>query len=158
MANPPRNLRAVIRASIIATSLLLFTGCGPSERNTGLEKQTAISSPLTFDEGVALAKVMVEANRDKGWSWAMVSDTGSMEPVLNSSTVVVLMPSDGADVQVRDVVTYVRGSAEIIHEVAAANATHFIPDGVANERNDGWVPRSAITRVAVSTIYTRGRQ
>jgi hypothetical protein len=139
-------------ATVVVASLLL--GCGPSERNTGIEKGTAPTSPLTFAEAEQLASI---AALSVGGTWSRIATTGSMEPVLNSNSVVIYRPYDGR-LAVGNVVVFYRDAdaPRVIHKVAALDATHFVGDGVSNSRYDGWQPRANIIEVMVGVIYAGG--
>jgi hypothetical protein len=139
---------------IIALWVLFVTGCGPSERNTGTEKGTAPTSPLTFDEAENIAKF---AALMVGGTWSHIQPTGSMEPLINSRSVVVYRPYDG-NLASGMIVAFDRdrNGTLTLHTVTHVRGDHFIATGIANDRSDGWQPRSAIQHVLVGIIYAGG--
>jgi hypothetical protein len=139
-------------ATVVVASLLL--GCGPSERNTGHEKGTAPTSPLTFAEAENIAKF---AALMVGGTWSRIQPTGSMEPLINSRSVVVYRSYDGT-LAPGMIVAFDRdhNGTLTLHAVTHVRGDHFIATGIANDRSDGWQPRSAIRHVLVGIIYAGG--
>jgi hypothetical protein len=139
-------------ATVVAASL--FLGCNDtkaSSRNTGKEKRTSPHSDLSVKEaeGVALlGAVMVNG------FWGPISDTGSMEPLLGSNALTVFKPYTGT-LEKGMIVSYKHPlfNQNILHKVVAVNATHFIPQGIANPHSDGWQPRSSIEGVLIAIVY-----
>lgn len=130
-------------------------GCGPSERNTGVEKgDRAPKSSLTYEEGLQHASVAALYN---GWLYGRISNTGSMEPQLDSGCIGLYEECDGSDIKVGQVVVFVREDKHVLHKVLEVNNYAFIAGGVANSTNDGWIPRNSVVRRLVGVIYTEGQ-
>lgn len=136
---------------------ILIAGCGGgSERNTGLEKGDAPKGPFTYAEAQTHARSWAMAIPSGQYSAVM--PTGSMEPLIDSSVIPIYVKSDGSDIANGMIVVYLRSDGvRVLHKVAALNDTHFIPDGIANSRYDGWVERSAVRHIVAGMIYTRGQ-
>lgn len=155
-----RQIGTVLAIAVALGIVLFFAGCGPSERNTGTEQGSAPISPLTRAEAWQAAQASAAAIGPHAYVLG-ISDTGSMEPLINSYSYVVLVPSDGSDLHPGEVVLYYHSAEHprTLHKASSAiNATHFIPDGIANSRYDGWQPRANIRAKLVSTVYFGGRQ
>lgn len=147
---------AVVCALVgVLALLLLLVGCGPKS-NTGTEQGLAPRSPITYEQGRAYAAALAGIT---GGSYSMISPTGSMEPILDSSSLVVFVPAADFEIKPGMVVSYTReGKNTVTHKVLAVTDTHFIPAGVANMRNDGRIELSRIERIMIAPIYTEGRQ
>ena len=131
--------------------LLLVTGCGPVVRNTGVEKGAAPTSNLTRDQAIGAAHVMCVL--DPSLQWSEVQPTGSMEPLINSHSIIVWEPSDGSDLRLHQIVIFRSGADYVLHRVVALNATHVTTDGVSNRTSDGWQPRDSVVGRLVAVIY-----
>jgi hypothetical protein len=135
--------------------LLLFSGCGGQKSNTGVEQGIAPKSPLSYEDAVVKARTVAVITGSK---YGEIAPTGSMEPILDSSSIPIYIDSDGSNITEGMVVVYSReGEPSVLHQVLAVTDTHFIPAGVANMRNDGRIERSRIKRILVGVIYTSGR-
>ena len=148
-------LRACWVCLIITTGLLwliVATGCGKSQRNTGKEKGVAPTSNLTRSEAISAAQFMCILLPRLQWS--EVQRTGSMEPLINSYSIIVWEPSDGSDLALNQLVLFLSAGERVLHKVVALNATHLITDGGSNSRSDGWKPRDLVLGRLVSVIYT----
>lgn len=136
----------------IALALLLLglSGCG------GLVSKAPLG-PIGKDQAYLYAVGLAGLMEGQA---TFIAATGSMVPVMDENSVVVYMPSDGSNVRAGDVVLYTHPVMDIniIHRVAYVTGTHFIPDGIANKRNDGFIPRTAIYGRMVAIIYSDGQQ
>ena len=149
-------MRRTLATIVSAALILAAAGCGKSERNTGLEQGRAPVGPVSYADGKVIASYL--ARSLNGGTYGSVSNTGSMEPLIDSSVIPIYLPADGSQLRVGQVVVYTSQSGrQILHRVADLNSTHFIPEGIANARFDGWVPRSAVNRVVLGMIYTEGQ-
>lgn len=146
---------AVVCALVgVLALLMLLVGCGPRS-NTGEEQGLAPRSPITYEQGRAFAFSLASMT---GGRYSMIAPTGSMEPILDSSSLVVFVPAGGVEIKAGMVVSYSRqGQNNVLHRVLAVTDTHFIPAGVANMRNDGRIEKDRIERIMVGVIYTEGR-
>ena len=148
----PQAMRAATWAVVFLATVViasLFLGC----------KNHTVSAPTgPISKNQAYIYAMGLAGMTQG-QVVLVSDTGSMKPLLDENAVVVYLPSDGSLIRRNDVVLYIHPTMgiPIIHRVAYVNATHFIPEGIANSRNDGFIPRAAIYGRMVGVVYSDGQ-
>ena len=134
--------------------LLAFSGCGPKS-NTGVEQGIAPKSNLSYEDGLTQARTMAIL---LGGKYSTIAPTGSMEPILDSSSIPIFVNSDGSDIKEGMVVTYTRDdNKSILHTVLKVTDTHFIAAGNNNLRNDGRIERSRVDKILVGVIYTSGR-
>lgn len=134
--------------------LLLFSGCGQPS-NTGVEQGLAPRSPLSYEDALVKARTVAVITGSK---YGSIAPTGSMEPILDSSSIPIYIDSDGSNITEGMAVVYSReGQPSVLHRVLKVTDTHFIPAGVANMRNDGRIERSRVERILVGVIYTSGR-
>lgn len=90
-----------------------------------------------------------------GGRYGTIMPTGSMEPILDSSSIPLFVRSDGSNIAPGMIVSYSReGKNNVLHRVLAVTDTHFIPAGVANIRNDGRIEKSRVERILIGVIYT----
>jgi len=134
---------------LIALLSLALAGCGPVIRNTGKETGEAPTSTLPRSDAEEYAKAICKGN--PALAWSRVAPTGSMEPLLNSYAIIITEPTDGSDLKVGQIIVFF---PNILHRVAMLNDTHFITDGVSNQRYDGWIERGMAHRRLVAIFYT----
>jgi signal peptidase I len=140
---------------ILLALLLLLSGCGPSQRNTGVEKGTAPTSSVTVPVGMYAAKRIAELSQR--FFVLSIAPTGSMEPLINSKSIVVLESlSNPTDIQLGQILTFSSDEHPyIMHRAIEFNGTAVLMDGVANFRGDGWVPIERINGRVVAIVYTQ---
>jgi hypothetical protein len=138
---------------IVALWVLFVTGCDPVNRNTGVEKKLAPTSNLTREQAANAAAFIALSH---GSTYSAIAPTGSMEPIVDSRSFVVMAPHKGK-LRVGMVVGFYRDPAapRVLHRVVKVNATHFIPDGITNQHSDGWIPRENIYGELIAVIYAR---
>lgn len=142
----------MITALVIAGVLLAF-GCGP-EKPQG-ERGTAPTSATGYDVALSAAHTLA-AHLGPHYFVLTIAPTGSMEPLINSRSIVIMERTDGSDIRPGQIVSFYHSPElpNVFHQVSSAiNETAFIPNGVANSRYDGWQPRSAIKGRLVATLY-----
>jgi signal peptidase I len=142
-----------MRTVLAVLAALTLAGCGPSDRNTGVEKKKAPTSSVKYDD--ALQNALLISLLSEGSYASRIAPTGSMEPWIDSRSVVVIEPTDGKDVRIGQIVVWqVEDSPKILHRVVDANQTHVLTSGVANAQSDGWVPREKVTGRLYAIFYS----
>lgn len=137
--------------------LLVFSllGCGPSKTNTGVEKGLAPKSHVSYEDGLSVARTFALI---VGGKVSKIAPTGSMEPIVDSSSIAVFMSSEGVEIKPGMVVSYTReGKNNVMHRVLAVSGDEFIPAGITNSRNDGRIKLDRIEKVLIGVIYTAGQ-
>lgn len=75
-----------------------------------------------------------------------------MRPALDERSVVLFEPYAGQPLRVGDIVEWSRGNLRILHRVIEVRPNGVVTKGDANDRDDGLVPWSRITRRYVGHI------
>lgn len=143
---------ACLFIALVCLWVVFSTGCSSVIRNTGVEKGVAPTSNLSRSESADLAQLIALLNNG---SYSAIAPTGSLEPIVNSHSFVVMVPHQG-NLRVGMVVGF-RHSDEfphVLHRVAMVNDTHFIPDGITNRHYDGWIPRENIYGELIAVVYS----
>jgi hypothetical protein len=131
--------------------LVANSGCGPVVRNTGIEKKLAPTSNFSREQAANTAAFIALTN---GGTYSAIAPTGSMEPIVDSRSFVVMAPHKG-NLRVGMVVGFYRDPAapRVLHRVVKVNDTHFIPNGITNQNSDGWIPRENIYGELIAIVY-----
>ena len=132
--------------------LVANTGCA-TQPYRGVEKGVAPTSSVSREQTKKMARTLV-------WGFpnlylSEIAPTGSMEPQINSYTIVLMERTDGSDVLPNQIVSYTQDEYFILHKVLAVTPTHFQPAGIHNFRTDGWIPRDRIVGRLVAPFYTK---
>ncbi|MCW5548876.1 MAG: hypothetical protein KIT44_07920 [Opitutaceae bacterium] len=144
---------AAFFVALVCVWLVFISGCKPVVRNTGTEKGLAPVSNLTREQAESTARLIALMHNG---TVRTITPTGSMEPIVDSRSFIVLAPHKG-DLRVGMVVSYYHSVKypSVLHKVVKLNDTHFTPDGITNRRSDGWIPRENITGELIAVIYAR---
>lgn len=131
---------------------LLLTGC----QTTGLrpleDRTPAGSSSMSKLDAAAIAGDYV---RLYGGTLGNVSPTGSMAPVLDSRSLLLLEPYHGQQLHVGDIVVYDRGDQpNVVHRIVEIRGDAFYVSGDNNQWPDGWFKLSAIKYRVAGVLYT----
>ena len=102
------------RQSLAVFSLLLLVGCGP-QSNTSVEQGIAPKSPISYEDGLVYANTLALIT---GGKYSKILPTGSMAPLLDSSSIPIYVKSDGSDIAPGMIVSYTReGNKNVLHQV-----------------------------------------
>lgn len=133
-----------------------FVTHAPKAPNAWTRNQVATSSQLSspttsrsFDEAVALANRMT-AGADL--RVALVADTGSMQPYLGESCLVIIDPYAGQSLRVGSLITFTRDGAEFVHVVVGITPNGVVTKGSASNSEE-LVPLSNVSGLVSGTIY-----
>jgi hypothetical protein len=142
---------------MIGASLLLvvFCGCGKRTReeanpapSSSMEKQTALNWALRW------------AETDPGRSYREVAATGSMLPVFDSRSVLLLERVKASDLKPNDIALYATaldgsGDATISHRIREVRPDGVLFDGDNNQASDGWIAPGRVRWRVCGILYTR---
>ncbi len=131
---------------------LLLAGCGPSR--VGDEKSNpAPSAPVT--KPIARSDAMYWATRYPDRMWGPVSATGSMVPMLDSNSIVLLVRYTGQPLRKGMVARFDRGDLpNVLHRIEDVNTTHVFISGLNVSRADGWIPKTEVSAILAGLFYT----
>jgi hypothetical protein len=140
--------------SIAILCFWAFFGIGCSKQRP-LEDQTpAGSSSLSVEQAkriVAFASLSVPNG-----AFCEVAPTGSMAPVIDSRSVLLLERYIGQRLNVGDIVIFDRGDIHsVCHRVVEIKQDAFYVSGDNNRNSDGWHKLSSIKHRVVGVIYTQ---
>jgi signal peptidase I len=87
-------------------------------------------------------------------SWVeTLSKTGSMEPYIHGTDLLVLKIYDGTALSRGTVVVFNRGDfPRVLHTVVARSGDYYYFSGYANKYSDGWFNKDKISQVLVGII------
>jgi len=155
----------LIAPLILSLSLsLLFLGCGPNSESGGKKDPEAYrpapSSSLTYNEAFLYAMFLTNFSPSKELGLGVIAPTGSMLPILDSSSVVVT-EKVGAETVLRknDLVIFNRGDEpRVLHRIIDVRKDSYFISGDNNSGSDGWFPKSAIQSRVVAIIFSSQRE
>lgn len=129
-------------------ALFLLAGCGRQAN------PPAASSSFSHDAALALAG-RISQSVVPPLSFGTIQATGSMKPTLDERTVVLYEPYLGQPLKVGDIVEFARGPQRVLHRVVEVRRNGVVTRGDNNDRDDGLIPFSQITRRYVGQIVSR---
>jgi len=92
-------------------------------------------------------------------SWSEVLPTGSMVPVLDSGSILLLEKVTGTDLRPGDIAIYARpglpNACHRVREVSKSGAALFTGDNNRGTQPDGWIASSRIQWRVAGILYTR---
>jgi hypothetical protein len=134
----------------LLSSVLWLCACVPQRAK---EDQTpAGSSRLTKADAGALAAIYAAKH---GGFWCNVAPTGSMAPVIDSRSVLLLEPYAGQPLNAGDIVCFDRGdNPNVCHRVVEVKDGAFYVSGDNNKWPDGWHKLAAIKYRVAGIIFT----
>lgn len=142
---------------VLAAALLWLLLCPGSQGMETLreDRKPAPSSSLSKAEAIALGNLWKQTDPQKR-DFCLVSNSGSMAPVLDSRSVLLLEKATAADLRKNDISIYHRDTGPTVcHRVVEVGATSVLFDGDNNRASDGWIPADRIRWRVVSIIFTR---
>lgn len=149
---PESNLLGYIRAAcIIAAICALLAGCGKRE-----DINPAPSSSIAHAQAMSDAAMWAMSHPARR-SFTTVLPTGSMAPVLDSRSVLLLEPAKGGELQVGDIAIYEEGGGKTIcHRVRLVkpNAVLFTGDNNDSLRPDGRIANDRIRWRVAGILFT----
>lgn len=144
--------------------LMLAMGCatmlqpGVSAYRPGMgreEKNPAPVSRMKKDEALMLAKLWAAGDPARR-SFTTVASTGSMLPVLDSNSILLMERVTAGELRKNDIAIYesAKGDMSIVHR-----AKEVLPDGVYfegdnNHRSDGWIKPDKVRWRIAGILYT----
>lgn len=146
--------------TLVAILALLLAGCSgeqPAASPSYAAHKSPPSSSYTMDQ------VRYDAARWAGQDtsrrgWCNVRWTGSMLPVFDGNSVLLLEKSDGTDLRVGDIAIYddLKGGT-VSHRVRVVgdNAIIFTGDNNPGTGSDGWVEKSRVRWRVAGILYAR---
>jgi len=135
----------------LLSSVLWFCGCAPQRPKE--DRTPAGSSALTKAQAGALAAHYATLHRG---SWCHVAPTGSMAPVIDSRSVLLLEPYTGQPIHAGDIVCFDRGdNPNVCHRVVEVRGDSFYISGDNNQWPDGWHKLTAIKHRVAGIIFTQ---
>jgi len=132
----------------LALFLFLF-GCAPKDKES---HNPAPSSSLSKVSAEFLAYSIIA--RDDKLILVDISATGSMLPILDSSTIVVCEKYNGKALRLNDIVVYDRGDKLIIHRIKELRENSVFIVGDNNKFSDGWIDKKTIKYRVVALFFT----
>lgn len=137
----------------LAIILCLFIfGCAPKDKEY---YNPAPSSSLNRSDAEFLAYFIVSRN-DK-LAIIDITPTGSMLPIMDSSSIVIGEKYQGQPLKMNDIVIYNSDNMLIIHRIKEVSEDSVFIVGDNNKYSDGWISKKKIKYRAVMLIYTNGQ-
>ena len=125
--------------------MVALFGCGKRE-----EYNPAATSSLTSKEAETYAKLIASSH---GWKWCKVEPTGSMVPVFDSGSILVLEPvTVGLQVFTGDILRDRKG---VTHRAREVKGDTVYISGDNNLWPDGWRKLSEFEYRVAAVIYAR---
>jgi hypothetical protein len=148
----------------LATALLFATGCATAGHpgaaaygpGTGREKTNpAPISRMKKDEAVVLAKLWVALDLAHR-SYTTVAPTGSMLPVLDSNSILLIESITGAELRGNDIAIYESADRRIniVHRAKEVTPDGVYFEGDNNSFSDGWIKPDKIRWRIAGILYT----
>jgi signal peptidase I len=133
--------------------LAIVIGCLAACAKRSKEDQApAGSSSMTRAEAESLAALYALRT---GGSWAFVGPTGSMAPVIDSHSVLLLERYKGQKIVAGDIVVFDRGDVpNVCHRVVEVKDDAFYVSGDNNQWPDGWFKLTRIQHRVAGVLYT----
>ncbi len=120
----------------------------------------APTSYMSRKEAVEVARSWA-ARKPEQRSWSGLKNTGSMLPVLDSNSVLLLEKVNPADLRVNNIAVWARDNivgpdTKICHRVRKLEPDAVLFEGDNNQRSDGWVIFDRILWRVAGVLYTSG--
>lgn len=138
----------------VLTALCAFTlfaaGCGQKSTFTPAPRSTESTAQVYADASAWAA-------RAPDRYFLAVAATGSMEPVINEHSVLLMVKYTGQTLPNGSVISYYHSPElpNVTHVIADQNDTHVYISGYANKTSDGWFPKTSILGFVVGQLYTQ---
>lgn len=156
LTGAPFSRRAELLGALVCFALagLIVAGLQGCGKQRAKEDQTpAGSSALTKADAATLAQSYAARHRA---AWAYVAPSGSMAPVIDSRSVLLLEPYTGQPINVGDIVCFDRGdNPNVCHRVIEVKDGAFYVSGDNNQWPDGWHKLTTIKHRVAGIIFTR---
>jgi hypothetical protein len=137
--------------AILCALGIFFGGCAPQRPKE--DRSPAGSSSLTKADAASLAATYATRH---GAAWAYVAPTGSMAPVIDSRSVLLLEPYVGQPILAGDIVCFDRGDvSSVCHRVIEVKDDAFYVSGDNNTWPDGWFKLTTIKHRVAGIIFTQ---
>lgn len=145
-----RPIKSIVFFSALS---LLIAGCG--RKRSAEDISPAGSSSLTMDQAKFMASIVALSMQPRGYV-STVAPTGSMAPVIDSRSVLILEKYIGQKLNVADIVCFDRGDApNVCHRIVEIKDDAFYVSGDNNKWPDGWFKLSVIKHRVAGIIYSQ---
>lgn len=139
-------MRALVTICLLAG---FVAGCGKGEGDAFAPKPfSPLPHTMVVEDAIAWAR-RAPAER----YWADVTPTGSMAPFVTEKNLVLCVRYKGQLFPDGATLVFHRGDQQrVLHVAIAQTETHVKMSGYANERADGWFPKTAIEGILVGQL------
>ena len=151
--NKPAERIAIVVAIICFAIAILLGGCAGVPKRLE-DVRPAPSSSMTKAQATDFAKTWAEGDRFNR-SFSTVSTTGSMTPLIDSRTVLLIEKVKMTDIQFRDLPIYWDGARWVVHVAMAKRQNSVLITGANNMRSDGWIAESKIKWRVAGVLFTQ---
>jgi len=145
--------------------LLLATGCvttampsGAAARGPGMGREKNNPAPISRmgkKEAVMIARLWAAGDLGNR-SFMTVAPTGSMLPVLDSNSILLIEKVTGAELRKNDIAVYeiTPGGMNIVHRAKEVSPDGVYFEGDNNGRSDGWIKAEKVHWRIAGILYT----
>ena len=147
----------ITRASLVALVGLGVSWISPAHGRDVVrdDLRPAPSSPLTRQDALAIGALWKQSNPEKR-DYCAVAPTGSMAPILDSRSVLLIERASADDLRKNDLSIYLASAVQsICHRVIEVRPYAVLFDGDNNRRSDGWIPAGRVRWRVAAIIFTR---
>lgn len=142
--------------AVLSFLAALVSGCGGSADVPREDRTPAPSSSLTKQDAIASAQLWAMFDTSRR-GFCEVAPTGSMAPVIDSRSVLLLERVRPGDLRPNDIAIFERepGKPSVCHRVHEVRPDGVLFSGDNNRGSDGWIRPERIQWRVAGILYTQ---